>query len=206
MVTTDSSLFALTGDALRLQAKIDQTAELLFSDDLAEAEEARATLENLIASEADNLQAVEAKADAWCWVIDGIRARAAAQAAHAQRLKDLATEAKQRADVLQDRLVDALGKIKPDKTKWDLPSHKLTSRRSTAVELDPDLDPMDLREDLRRVKYEANKAAIKETIVAAIAKATKGLSGDEAAATAATVATTAIKGAQLIERRNWTIK
>lgn len=186
MTATEPSLFALTGDALRLQAKIDRAAELLFSDDPIEAEEARSTLENLIASEADNLKAVEAKADAWCWVIDRIRARAAAQAAHAQRLKDLAAEAEQRADVLQDHLVEALGKVKPDATKWDLPSHKLTSRKSTAVELDPDLDPADLPEDYCRVKttYSADKTAIKTALAAGAT----------------------IEGAQLVERRNWTIR
>lgn len=180
-----ASLFALTGEALRLQSRINNVAELLFSDDPAEAAKATAELEGLIAVEADNRKAVEAKADAWCWAIDHLRARAAAQAEHAQRLKDLAAEAEQRADLLQDRLVAVLGRVDPEATSWVLPGHKLTSRKSTAVELDPDLQPADLPEEYRRTRttYSADKAALKTALA----------SGLE------------VEGATLVERRNWTI-
>jgi hypothetical protein len=181
-----ASLFALTGEALRLQNRINNVAELLFSDDPAEAAKATAELENLIAVEAGNRKAVEAKADAWCWAIDALRAQAAAQAKHAQRLKDLATEAGQRADLLQDRLVAALGKVDPEATSWKLPEHKLTSRKSTAVELDSNLQPADLPEEYRRTctTYSADKTALKTAL-------DSGLK---------------IEGATLVERRNWTIR
>jgi len=200
------SLFDLTGEALALQRQINDAAELLFSDDPTESDAARATLEALISAEADNRKAVETKADAWCWVIDHIRAQAAARAAHAQRLKDLATAAEQQADVLQDRLICVLQKVDPDSTKWDLPAHKITSRKTTKVELDPELNPERLPEDLRRVKYEANKTAIKEKIQAAINKATKDLSEKEAAIKAAQIAATAVPGTALVEGRSWSIK
>ena len=112
-----ASLFDLTGEALALQRQIDAAAADLFSDDPAVVAAATATLETLISAEADNRKAVETKADAWCWVIDHIRAQAAARAAHAQRLKDLATAAELQADVLQDRLIHALSKIDSDATK-----------------------------------------------------------------------------------------
>ena len=179
------SLFDLTGEALRLSRRIEDAAGALFSDDPAAADRARAELEALITAEAQNRQALEAKADAWCWVIDGIRARAAAQSEHAKRLAALAKEAEQQADAMQDRLVAALAKVDGTATRWKLPSHTLSSRRSVAVELDPGLDPGDLPAELQRIKIEAGKTAIKVV-----------LAGDA----------TAVPGAQLIERRTWTIK
>jgi hypothetical protein len=180
------SLFDLTSDALKLHNQIQDIAELLFGEDAAEVEEATSRLEQLITLETDNRKALEKKADAWCWVIDTIRARSAAQAEHAQRLKALAVEADRQADTLQARLVKALGKVDPDATKWELPQHKLTSRRSTAVDLDPDCDVMEMPEEYRRSKttWSADKTAIK----------------------AALVAGTKVDGAQLVERRSWTIQ
>lgn len=201
------SLFALTGDALRLQNRINEAAEQLFSDDPAEVAVATAELEALIDAEAGNRKAVEAKADAWCWVIESLRARAAAQTEHAKRLTALAKEAEHQADVLQDRLVTALQRIDPDATSYKLPEHKITSRKSTAVELDPDLDPEDLPGDLQRTKIEADKAAIKTKIEASIAAAVAAAGPDEeAAAKARAVAiVSAVPGASLVERRSWKI-
>jgi DNA repair exonuclease SbcCD ATPase subunit len=180
------SLFDLTGQSLLLHSQINEIAELLFSENTEEAEQARCQLESLIAAESDNRKAVEAKADAWCWVIDHFRARAAAQAEHAQRLKNLAAEAEQRADLLQARLVAALSRIDPQATTWNLPEHRLTSRKSTAVELDPDLEPADLPDKYRRTSttYSADKAAIKVALASGLK----------------------VKGATLVRRRSWTIK
>lgn len=181
-----TSLYDLTSDALLLQGRIDTAAEHLFSDDPVEVAAATTELEALISSEADNRTALEAKADAWCWVIDQLRATAATQRDHARRLAELATDAEHRADVLQDRLTAALQRIAPDRTTWALPEHRLSSRRVTSVELDADLLPADLPEGLRRVKvtYSADKTAIK----------------------AALAAGTDVPGASLVERRSWTIR
>ncbi|MEB3169073.1 MAG: siphovirus Gp157 family protein [Synechococcaceae cyanobacterium] len=181
-----ASLYALTADALRFQSRIDAAAEQLFSDDPQEVATATADLEALIASEADNRKALEAKADAWCWVIDHLRAQAVTQREHSRRLAELASEAEHRAEVLQDRLTSALERIDPDRTAWALPEHKLNSRKVTSVELDPDVAPVDLPEGLCRVKttYSADKSAIK----------------------AALQAGTAVPGCQLVERSSWTIK
>jgi len=178
------SLFDLTGEALRLSRRIEDAAGALFSDDPAAVDRARAELEALITAEAQNRQALEAKADAWCWVIDGIRARAAAQSEHAKRLAALAKEAEQQADAMQDRLVAALAKVDGTATKWKLPSHTLSSRRSVAVELDPDISPEDLPSWCTRTKVEADKTAIRERLNA----------GHR------------VNFAQLVERRTWTIK
>jgi len=181
-----ATLFDLTGDALRLQRQIDDAATDLFSDDPAVVAAATATLEGLISSESDNRRQVEAKADAWCWVIDHIRAQAAARAAHAQRLKDLATAAEQQAEVLQARLIQALQRVDPDSTKWELPEHKLTSRLTSSVQLDPDVQVADLPEQFQRVKttYSADKTAL----------------------AAALKAGAQIDGAALVHRRSWSIK
>lgn len=179
-----TTLFDLTGEALHLQRQINESAELLFSDDPDEAAAATAELEALIAFESGNRRALESKADAWCWVIDHMRAQADARAMHAQRLKDLATSAQQQADALQERLIAALQKVAPDETRWELPEHKITSRRSQAVEVVA--DAVDLPVQFRRMKttYSADKTAI--------AAALKG--GAQ------------IEGVALVERRSWSIK
>jgi predicted nucleic acid-binding Zn-ribbon protein len=180
-----ASLFDLTGDALLLQRQIDDTAERLFSEDPADVAAATEALEQLITAEANNRAALASKADAWCWVIDSLRSQATARREHAHRLRELADHAERRAEALQDQLVAALGRVDPDATKWELPSHKLTSRRTTAVELDPDLAPEDLPEQFRRTR----------TVTSA----------DRIALAAALKAGAAIDGAQLVERRSWKI-
>jgi hypothetical protein len=179
-----ATLFDLTGEALQLQRQINESAELLFSDDADEVAAATAELEALIAFESGNRRALESKADAWCWVIDHMRAQADARAAHAQRLKDLATSAQQQADALQERLIAALQKVAPDETRWELPEHKITSRRSQAVELTA--EAMDLPEQFQRVKTT--------------------VSADKTALAAALKGGAQIEGCSLVERRSWSIK
>ena len=179
-----TTLYALTGDALRLQQQIDEAAQDLFSDDPDVVAQATATLEGLISAEADNKQAILAKADAWCWVIDQLRARHAARKARADALRELAAADEQQADALQDRLIQALQKAIPDQTRYDLSEHKLTSRKTTAVVVDPELRWLDLDPEFRRVKVEADKTAIG----AALKKGQQ------------------IDGCSLVERRSWSIK
>jgi hypothetical protein len=178
-----ATLFDLTGEALKLQRQINESAELLFSDDPGEAAAATASLEALITTEAANKQALHSKADAWCWVIDSLRAQAAARAAHAQRLKDLATAAELQADALQDRLIEALSKIDPDSTKWELPEHRITSRRSQAVEVTAELAELPVEYVTSRTTHSANKTALG----------------------AALKAGAQIEGVALVERRSWKI-
>ena len=175
-------LYNLTGDALRLQQQIDEAAADLFSDDPAVVAAATATLEGLISAESDNKQAILAKADAWCWVIDSLRARRDARKARADALRELAAADEQQSDALQDRLIQALQKAIPDETSYQLPEHKLTSRKTTAVVVD--CEPEDLPKLYQRTKIEADKTAIKAHLAL----------GDE------------IDGCSLVERRSWSIK
>lgn len=177
------SLYGLSEDAIRLESQIRDAAERLFSDNTTEVEAARAELEALLSDEADTREALQRKADAWCWVIDRARATAAERKAHAQRLRELAAADEAKADRLQDQLVALLLRTDPDATSFELPDHKLTSRKSEAVELDPDTSLVDLPTDCIRIKREADKAAIKAAL--------------KAGAT--------IPGAQLITRRSWRI-
>jgi hypothetical protein len=155
-----ATLFDLTGEALQLQRQINESAELLFSDDPAEAAAATAELEALIAFESGNRRALDAKADAWCWVIDSLRARRDARKARAQSICELAAADEQQADALQDRLIAALQKVAPDETTWELPEHKITSRKSTAV--DVECSAWNLPEQFQRVKttITADKTAL----------------------------------------------
>jgi hypothetical protein len=179
-----NTLFDLTGEALHLQRQINESAELLFSDDPEEAAAATAQLETLIAFKSGNRQALKSKADAWCWCIDHLRAEANARSSHAQRLAELATSAAHQADVLQDRLIQALQKVAPDETHWDLPEHKITSRRSQAVEVTA--KAVDLPGRFQRLKIE--------------------ISADKTALAAALKGGAQIEGVALVERRSWSIK
>jgi hypothetical protein len=179
-----TTLYALTGDALRLQQQIDEAAADLFSDDPAAVAAATATLEGLISAESDNKQAILAKADAWCWVIDSLRARRDARKTRADALRELAAADEQQAEALQDRLIQALQKVDPEATKYDLPEHKISSRKVTAVDLAAEV--ADLPEQFQRVKtvYSADKTAI----AAALKQGQQ------------------IDGCSLVERRSWSIK
>ena len=179
-----ATLFDLTGEALHLQRQINQSAELLLSDDPDEAAAATAELEALIEFESGNRRALESKADAWCWVIDHMRAQSEVRAAHAQRLKDLAASAQQQADALQERLIAALQKVAPDETSWELPEHKITSRRSQAVEVSVDVMRLPTEYTTSRTTISPDKAALKAALK------------DGAQ----------IEGAALVERRSWSIK
>jgi hypothetical protein len=181
-----TSLFALTGDALLLQHQIDNTAERLFSEDPAEVAAATEALEQLITAEAGNRAALTAKADAWCWLIDQLRSQAAARREHADRLRELADQAARRAETLQEQLVAALQRVDPDATKWELAEHRLTSRNSTSVEIDPDVAPDDLPEQFRRTRTTT--------------------SADKTAIAAALKAGETVPGCALTTRRSWSIK
>lgn len=182
---TNPSLYALSEDATRIESQIRQAAERLMSDDAEEAAEARAALEALLSAEDNTRQALATKADAWCWVIDRVRATAAERKAQSRRLAELAKADEMKADRLQEQLLSLMLRVEPDATRFELPHHQLISRRSTAVELDADLEPIDLPEQYQRrvTRIDADKEAIKAAIKA----------GED------------VPGAQLVERRSWRI-
>jgi hypothetical protein len=179
-----TSLFALAGDALSIQRQINEASELLFSDDPTEVAAAVAALEQLIDAESDTRQSFERKADAWCWVIDQLRAQSAAQAEHAKRLAELAKATERQANGLQDRLISVLQKLDCEATSWTLPEHKITSRRSIAVEVVVDAQALPPLFQRVNTTYSADKTALKVALQA----------GE------------VVDGADLVERRSWSIR
>jgi len=178
-----ASLYSLTLDAYRLEAAITEAAEGLVSDDPEVAAAATAELEALLATGENAMDALQAKADAWCWVIDRLRDQAASRKAHAARLMALAQADERKADTMLDKLTDRLLFLDPAATKFDLPTHQLRSTKVVSVEIDDDLLPEDLP-----VEYQRTKTS---TMV------------DRVALKAALQAGTVVKGASLLEHRSW---
>ena len=120
------SLWQLGIEAQELTTVIGQLAEQLEADD----DDSRA-------------QALAAKADATCWVIEHLRGQAAYRQQQAKRLTELSRSDASRADALEDSLVLVLTRLQPTATRFSFPNHELTSRKSQAVEIDDEdaLDP-----------------------------------------------------------------
>ena len=178
-----ASLYALAGDAHRLEAAIAEAAEGLASDDAEVIDAATAALEDLLAAGESTKEALQAKADAWCWVIARLEDQAAARRVHAARLVGLAQADERKADTMLDKLTDRLLFLDPAATKFDLPTHQLRSTKVISVEIDDDLLPEDLP-----VEYQRTKTT---TMV------------DRVALKAALKAGTVVKGASLLEHRSW---
>ena len=173
------NLFQLTGDALKVARQIEDLA-----DQIEDNPSAIEQMESLLLTEEQAQDALYEKADAYCWVIEKMRATAAARSAAAQRLKDLSTQDQSKANMLEETLIKCLQIVKPNNTKYQLPNHNITSRKSTVVCLKPDLLPEKLPEAYQRKKIEFDKTAIREALK----------KGEE------------IEGATLVERRSWSIK
>jgi hypothetical protein len=82
---------------------------------------------------------------------------------------------------MEQRLIAALTKAFPEDTRFELPSHCITSRRSEALQIT--CDPADLPEDCQRVKIEPDRTAIKAAIKAGAA----------------------VPGCELVRRRSWSL-
>ena len=178
-----SNLYALTGDAYRLEAAIAEAAEGLVSDDPAVAAAATAELEALLAAGESAKEALLAKADAWCWVIDRLRDQAALRRAHAARLTALAQGDERKADTMLSKLVAQLLFLDPAATKFGLPSHLIKSTPVTTVEINDDVLPENLPK-----QYQRNVTTT---------------SVDCMALKAALKAGTVVKGASLLKYRSW---
>jgi hypothetical protein len=168
-------------EAQELTTTIGQLAEQLEADDDTRAQ-ALAELEAALLAEEGNKQALAAKADATCWVIEHLRGQAAYRQQQAKRLTDLSRSDASRADALEDSLVMVLTRLQPSATRFSFPNHELTSRKSSAVVIDDEqaLDPAWLS---FTTTSKPDKAAIKEALKA----------GQQ------------ITGAQLLSRRSWRI-
>jgi hypothetical protein len=176
------SLWQLGIEAQELTTAIGQLAEQLEADDEDSRAQALAELEAALLAEEGNKQALAAKADATCWVIEHLRGQAAYRQQQAKRLTELSRSDAGRADALEDSLVLVLTRLKPTSTRFSFPNHELTSRKSQAVEID---DEEALAPEWLAITTTSkpDKAAIKEALKA----------GHR------------IRGAQLISRRSWRI-
>jgi len=177
-----SSLWQLGIEAQELTTVIGQLAQQLEADDDDTRAQALAELEAALLAEEGNKQALSAKADATCWVIEHLRGQGAYRQQQAKRLTALAAADNNRADALETSLVLVLTRLQPKATRFSFPNHELTSRKSQAVEIDDEetLDPQWLT---ATTTTKPDKAAIKEAIKA----------GQK------------IPGAQLLSRRIWRI-
>jgi len=173
------NLFDLTGKALKVARQIEDFADQM-EDDPSIIEQ----LEGLLLAEEQAQDALFEKADAYCWVIEKLRATAAARSDAAQRLKDLATQDGHKADKLEEKLIQCLQKVQPDKTKYILSNHNIISRKTSVLQLESDLLPEEMPKPYQRIKVEFNRQAIKDAL-----KAGKD-----------------VEGAAFVERRSWSIK
>jgi hypothetical protein len=177
-----SSLWQLGIEAQELTTAIAQLAERLETDDPGDRQQVLGELEAALLAEEGNKQALSAKADAICWVIEHLRGQAAYRQQQAKRLTALAAGDNCRADALEDSLVLVLTRLQPKATRFSFPNHELTSRKSSAVEIDDEeaLDPQWLAVT---TTSKPDKAAIKEALKAG----------------------RHIEGAHLLSRRSWRI-
>jgi hypothetical protein len=181
-IQRSGSLWQLGIEAQELTTAIGQLAQQLEADDDDTRAQALAELEAALLAEEGNKQALSAKADATCWVIEHLRGQGAYRQQQAKRLTALAAADNNRADALETSLVLVLTRLEPKATRFSFPNHELTSRKSQAVEIDDEetLDPQWLT---ATTTTKPDKAAIKEAIKA----------GQK------------IPGAQLLSRRIWRI-
>ena len=181
-IQRSGSLWQLGIEAQELTTAIGQLAQQLAADDDDTRAQALAELEAALLAEEGNKQALAAKADATCWVIEHLRGQGAYRHQQAKRLTALATSDNNRADALEDSLVLVLTRLQPKSTRFSFPNHELTSRKSQAIEIDDEeaLDPQWLTVT---TTTKPDKTAIKEAIK----------TGRQ------------IPGAQLLSRRTWRI-
>jgi hypothetical protein len=176
------SLWQLGIEAQELTTAIGLLAQRLESDEPEDRQQAITELEAALLADEGNKQALAAKADATCWVIEHLRGQAAYRQQQAKRLTELSRSDAGRADALEESLVLVLTRLQPSATRFSFPNHELSSRKSQAVEIDDEqaLDPAWLS---FTTTSKPDKAAIKEALKA----------GQQ------------ITGAQLISRRSWRI-
>jgi hypothetical protein len=176
------SLWQLGIEAQELTTAIGLLAEQLEADDDDARSNALAELEAALLAEEGNKQAMAAKADATCWVIEHLRGQAAYRQQQAKRLTELSRSDASRADALEDSLILVLTRLQPTATRFSFPNHELRSIRSQAVDIEDNaqLAPEWLSTS---TTTKPDKAAIKEALKAGHL----------------------IPGAQLVSRRSWRI-
>jgi hypothetical protein len=158
-----SAAFQLTA----LDAEIGSLAEMLEDEDPEVVTQATADLEALLAGQEDSQLTLIERCDTCLSIADVLLGQAAMRRAQSKRLQALAQKDEAMLERLQSISVKLLRLAHPDQKKISLPMHELKSTASEAVVVDEDvtsvdcIDPEKLPEDLRRVKYEVDKTAVK---------------------------------------------
>jgi hypothetical protein len=183
MMTASTSLWDLTEEARHLAAEIDALAQGLYCDDAEEAALAVISLEDALLREASNREAFQRKADGYCYVISQLQGQAEWRCKEAERLEALASDDLQRAKRLEDLLIRVLTGLDPESTSFELPSHRITSRRSEAVEIDEEDAEIPEPYWTVRTTRSPNKTSIKQAIRAGAS----------------------FPGVRVVERRSWRI-
>ncbi len=194
------------GEELQGESRwLQQLAERLHSSEEADQAQAIADLEEALAAEEGQREALHRKADATCWVIDRMRGEAEYLQVQARRFTALARGEANRADALERSLLQVLTRLEPGASSFRFRDHRITSRLSDAVEVEAaEALPAELL--TTTTSSNPDKQAIRERIKALIAVAVRDLEPEEAARVAFDLAATAVPGARLVQRRSWTIR
>lgn len=157
------SLYVLGIQAQDIAGEIALAVELLESDDPEEQQAAIHLVEHFLEAADHHQSLLVEKSDKIAHYIDVLRAQSDFRKQQAARLTDLAAADARRADKLLSYMTGVLSRLQPDKTKYSLPTHELTSRVSTSVQIiDEELIPDDLF--TVKVVKTPNKAAIKKAL------------------------------------------
>jgi hypothetical protein len=183
------SLYAIGMQLQEQDHEMLEAADMLASDDPEEVAEGTRILEEMLAVRESTHGALLAKADRVLIFSERLTQQAAARKAILARLEGLVKSDEARAAKLNEYVIKVLTTLHPGQRRFDLDTHELTSRKSTVVELDPEVEEeprAHLPEDCvqETISYKASKAAIKAALSRGVV----------------------ISGARLKQRLNWQIK
>jgi hypothetical protein len=109
-------------EAQELTTAIGLLAQRLESEEPDERQQAITELEAALLADEGNKQALAAKADATCWVIEHLCGQAAYRQQQARRLNELSRSDASRADSLEESLVLVLTRLQPAATRSPSPT------------------------------------------------------------------------------------
>lgn len=214
------SLYELSLEVQEVDGQLALALDLANSDDPERQAEAEALIESLLKQSADNQAVLHRKANAICHVHESLLAKAA----HLRRVaadRIAKAEAEERAaERLCQYLSRCLSALNPGQTKFALPEFTVSSRKSEAVEVDPDLCPDSLKRHEIKVKLQPGNPEAADQLVAVITETIRDLyelppsayeigctsAPDKAAIKAQLKAGDPVAGARLDRRTSWSIK
>lgn len=215
------SLYELTLDSQEIDGQLAIALDKAGSEDPEQQAEAEALITSLLETANTNQKLLARKANGICAVREMLLGKANyLRKSAAERIAK--AEAEERAaQRLEDYLLKCLQVLHPGQTKFELPEYTISSRSSEAVELSEGLDAPKLTPTYQRCKVEIafadGAAAAAPEFLSTIQEMALAINGtvvfkdpeispDKTAIKAAIKAGTPVPGAQLVKRRNWSIK